>query len=69
MGGEVRILRNYACAQINSWLLNLEYYEEIYNELNELFLVIQRRKRNGLLVKGKRGEKVENDCVTFSFSR
>ena len=69
MGGEVRILRNYACAQINSWLPNLEYYEEIYNELNELFLVIQRRKQNGLLVKGKRGEKVENDCVTFSFSR
>ena len=44
---EVKILRNYACAQINSWSPNLEYYEEIYNELNELFLVIQWRKRNG----------------------
>ena len=67
--GEVKILRNYACAQINSWSPNLEYYEEIYNELNELFLVIQWRKRNGLLAKGKRGEKVENDYVTFSFAR
>ena len=47
----------------------LKYYEEIYNELNELFLVIQWRKQNGLLAKGKRGEKVENDYVTFSFAR
>ena len=41
MEEEVKILRNYACAQINSSSPNLEYYEEIYNELNELFLVIQ----------------------------
>ena len=67
--GKVKILRNYVCAQINSWSPNFEYYEEIYNELNELCLVIQWRKRNGLLAKGKRVEKVENYYVTFSFSR
>ena len=43
---EIPLLRNYICGNLVSWSPNFNYYESIYNEFSQLYLVIEWRKRH-----------------------
>ena len=63
---EIPLLRNYICGNLVSWSPNFNYYESIYNELSQLYLVIEWRKRHNFFPSARRGEKViDNEIFYF----
>ena len=42
---EVHFLRNYACRQLIGWTPNQDFYQAVYDECNNLYLVIEWRKK------------------------
>ena len=66
---ELKILRRYACSQFNSWTLNYDFYQSVYDECNNLNFVIMWRKARGLRANAIRGEKVENNAIAFCKNR
>ena len=38
---EVQLLRNYACRQLNGWTPNREFYQVVYDDCNNPYLVIE----------------------------
>ena len=62
---ELKILRRYARSQFNSWSLNYDFYQSVFDECNNLYFVIMKRKARGLRANAIREEKVENNAITF----
>ena len=62
---KLKILRRYACSQFKSWTLNYDFYQNVYDDCNNLYFVIMWRKAQGLRANAIRGEKVENNAITF----
>ena len=54
---EVQLLRNYACRQLNSWTPNRDFYQAVYDECNNLYLVIEWRKKNQHCAVAQKGER------------
>ena len=42
---EVQLLRNYACRQLVGWTPNRDFYQVVYDECNNLYFVIEWRKK------------------------
>ena len=55
---EVEKLINYLAGQLIAWSPNRAYYQDWYNEANNLQIVIRWRKRNRGVGCGKKGERV-----------
>ena len=55
---EINKLRDYLAGQFISWSPNKSYYADWYNECNNLFIVINWRKKNFGVGCGSVGERV-----------
>ena len=42
---EVQLLRSYACRQFIGWTPNGDFYQAVYDKCNNLYLVIEWRKK------------------------
>ena len=60
---EVQLLRNYACRQLVYRTPNRKFYQDVYDECNDLYLVIEYRKRNGLCALAQKGQKVAGNTI------
>ena len=63
---DIKIFRDYACRQFHNWTPNADFYQVVYDECNNLYLVIKWRKRHKLSASALKGEKVEDDFIVFS---
>ena len=60
---EVQLLRSYACRQLVYWTSNRKFYQDVYNECNDLYLVIEWRKKHELCALAQKGEKVVDNTI------
>ena len=60
---EVQLLRNYACRQLVGWTPNRDFYQAVYDECNNLYFVIEWRKRHKLCAVAEKGEKVVGNTI------
>ena len=60
---EVQLLRSYACRQLVYWTPNRKFYQDVYNECNDLYLVIEWRKKHKLCALAQKGEKVVDNTI------
>ena len=60
---EVQLLRSYACRQLVYWTPNRKFYQDVYNECNDLYLVIEWRKSHELCALAQKGEKVVDNTI------
>ena len=62
---DIKILRDYACRQFHNWTPNADFYRAVYDECNNLYLVIKWGKRHKLSASALKGEKVGDDVIVF----
>ena len=60
---EVQILRNYACRQLNGGTPNRDFYQAVYDDCNNLYLVIEWRKKNQHCAIAQKEEKVVGNKI------
>ena len=60
---EVQLLRSYACRQLVYWTPNRKFYQDVYSECNDLYLVIEWRKKHELCALAQKGEKVVDNTI------
>ena len=60
---EIELLRNYACRQLVNWTPNRDFYEAVYDDCNNLYLVVEWRKRNQHSAAAQKGEKVVGNAI------
>ena len=60
---EIQLLRNYACRQLVSWTPNRDFYQAVYDDCNDLYLVIEWRKKNQHCAVAQKGEKVVGNAI------
>ena len=60
---EVQLLRSYACRQLVYWTSNRKFYQDVYNECNDLYLVIEWRKKHELCALAQKEEKVVDNTI------
>ena len=54
---EIELLRNQACRQLVDLTINRDFYQAVYDDRNNLYLVIEWRKKNQHCAVVQKGEK------------
>ena len=60
---EIQLLRNYASRQLVAWIPNRDFYQSVYDESNNLYIVTEQRKRPKLCAVAEKGEKVVGNII------
>ena len=65
---EVQLLRNYAWRKLNGWTPNRDFYQAVYDDCNNLYLVIEWRKKHQHCAVARKGEKVVGNAIEKNVS-
>ena len=63
---DVKILRDYACRQFHNWNRDADFYQVVYDESNNLYLLIKWKKRHKVSASALKGEYMVDDVIVFS---
>ena len=63
---DIKILRDYACRQFHNWTRDADFYQVVYDECNNLYLLIKWKKRHKLSASALKGENMVADVIVFS---
>ena len=63
---DIKILRDYACRQFHNWTRDADFYQVVYDECNNLYLLMKWKKIHKLSASALKGENMVDDVIVFS---